>query len=180
MTTHVMYASQYGHAKKYAEWIDTALTERGDEVALVEAGRYELATTAPDTLVFVSANYAGSLHRIEKFVEAARAYPTTRLVLLSVGMASASREDEARTLWEKNVPEELRPRVDCFHARGGLDFSRLTTKHKVIMTAVRGFFTAKPASKRHPEDQQLLDTWGEDFDHTSRDQIEPVLEALAR
>lgn len=180
MSTHVMYGSQYGHAKKYAEWIAEVLRERDEDVQLIEAGRYTVSPAAPSTLVFVAGNYGGSLHRMEKFVETARSYPNARLVLLSVGMASASREDEARHLWDKNVPSDLRGRTECFHARGGVEFSRLTAKHKLVMTAVRGFFTAKPAGKRHPEDQQLLDSWGEDFDYTSRDQIEGLLDALTR
>lgn len=175
MSTHIIYGSHYGHAERYARWLGKEVP--GSEV--FDAGAYSPdAAATPNTLVYVGGNYAGSLYHMDKFVQAARAYPATTLVLLSVGMASASRTHEAEKLWHKNVPEELRERVQCFHARGGLDFSRLSTKHKVMMTAVRGFLTAKPHDKRHAEDQELLDTWGDDFDHVTREQIEPVLTAL--
>lgn len=178
MITQILFGTQYGHSRRYAEMIADALRDTDVSVQVTEAGRYSPGEETPGVIVFVGGNYAGQVFRIEKFIEAAHAYPEAKLVLLTVGMASASRTHEAEKLWHKNVPEDLRDRVQCFHARGGLDFSRLTAKHKIMMTAVRGFLTAKPHDKRHAEDQELLDTWGNDFDHVTREQIEPVLAAL--
>lgn len=179
MRTHVVYGSQYGFGKRYAQMIADALTEDGREVSLTEAGRYRVSADAvPEVLVFVSSNYAGHLTHIDVFQGAAAAYPEARLVLLTVGMSSAKREDRARELWATNLDEHLLARTETFHARGGIDYGRLTPKHRMMMAGVRAMIAAKPARSRHPEDQEMLDTYGTGLDAVSADNIAPVLSAL--
>ena len=177
----VVYGSQYGHAKRYALMIEADRASRGDVVEVYEAGRYIVdSASEPDTLVFVSSNYGGTLTRVSTLVDAARSYSRARLILLSVGMGSAARVQDNQKLWDRNIPADVRSRIECFHARGGIDYGRLTVKHRAMMTAVRGFIAARPAAKRHPEDQQMLDTFGTGADYVSSAQLEPLLEALAR
>lgn len=184
MKALILNASIYGHSGRYAEMIASALTDAGWDVHTlttkgftVEEARETLGGE-PDLVVYAGGNYAGKLHDVKAFVSAAHAFKGARLALLSVAWADPSRTDEVDKVHRANLPGDVYARTERFHARGGLAHSKVSFAHKAALTGVHAFMKATPASKRHANDQEMLDTWGTDTDFVKRDNIEPMLKAL--
>lgn len=178
MNTHVMYASQYGHSERYARWIAEDLRAAGHTVRLCEAGCEETPENyTPEVIVFVGANYAGTINGIEAFTQAAHTFPRARLVVLTVAWASPEQREAIAKLHAKNIPADVLERAHVFHARGGIDHTRLSLKHKTGMAALKAFIHSKPESRRSQEDRETLEFWGKAKDFTTREAVAPVVAA---
>ena len=184
MKALILNGSIYGHSGRYAEMIAGALEGAGWDVHMLPTKGFTVKAASetlggdPDLVVYAGGNYAGKLHHVKAFVNAAHAYTSARLVLLSVAWADPSRTEEVAKVHRANLPSDVLARTECFHARGGLAHSKVSLAHRAALTGVHAFMTATPASKRHPNDQEMLDTWGTDTDFVKRDNIEPMLKAL--
>ncbi len=184
MKALILNASIYGHSGRYAEMIAGALEEVGWDVHTLPTKGFTVTAARealggdPDLVVYAGGNYAGKLHHIKTFVNAAHAYTSARLVLLSVAWADPSRTEEVAKVQRANLPTDVFERTECFHARGGLAHSKVSFAHKAALTGVHAFMKSTPESKRHANDQEMLDTWGEDTDFVKRENIEPLLAAL--
>lgn len=185
MSTLVLYATHYGHSQQYAEWIAEDLRSAGREVILARVeGEGDVPTLAVpvSSLVFVGANYAGTVNGIEAFVEAAERWPHATRTVLTVAWTSPEQTKTIRKLHEKNIPAPLREdgRTLAFHARGAIDHTRLTLPHKAGMRALKTFISAKPEAKRTAEDHETLEYWGRAVSFVSRDAVGPVVHAAMR
>ena len=157
MVTQVIYATKYGHTAKLAALI---ADELGTEAKLVAPS---VKSVGDDIVVFLTPIYATALEGIDALLKAAASSPDARLVGVTVGMSNTARpeviNDRMKTV-AKNVPESLADRITWFHARGGIDHTNLSLKHKMMMQAVRAMMAPKAASG-DPDAQAVIDGFGQ-------------------
>ncbi|MCP3425761.1 flavodoxin domain-containing protein [Rothia sp. AR01] len=173
-TTLVLYGSQYGHARAYAEWLAEDLGGRA--LPLAEAAEADLE--AADTVVIGASDYAGSLTQADDVVRLAAALEGRKRAFFTVsfsGDVSVPREKLDAVL-AKNFGPAFDAAAPTAHFRGGMDYARLSRAHKTAMMGVRAFLRTKRGKSE--TDQQMLDCYGGRADYSDRASIAPFVERV--
>ncbi|CAM3938380.1 flavodoxin domain-containing protein [Helcobacillus massiliensis] len=180
----ILFASCYGHTRRYADWLTEQLQATGCTVRLIDAraaedpvGLLAGAEGILDVIIGLGGNYGGSVQGMGAFADAVRARPDARALFATVAWASPTQTETIRKLHEKAIPADIAPRVTAFHLRGGIDHPRLSLKHRTKMLALKTYLMSKPESARTEDDRETLQFWGQTKDFTDPAALEPIVAA---
>lgn len=176
MKTIVVYSSQYGTTRRYAEWIAQALGAGLVEVFRLEDGQLE----GCGAVIFGGGLYAGGLSGARDFARHAPALAGKRLILFTVGLSDPGLKEtteKIRADLQKSLPAAILDRAQLFFLRGGIDYARLSFVHRMMMGMLAKILRKKPESERSESDRQLLATYGGAIDFTDRQSIAPIVAA---
>lgn len=169
----VVYCSQTGFTKRYAEW----LAEDLGCAAIPYARRSGIDLSNVDVLVFCSWFHAASIKGSKWLKRAMRDYPALQVVVLATGatpmpcdMCSASEVEEA---FSRTFPAADYPDLPHFYCQGGFEYNRLGVPDKIAM---KMFFKMNAkAAETDPKAAEMLRVMGNGFDGVKRAYLEPVL-----
>lgn len=161
----VVYCSQTGFTKRYAEWIAQAL-----ECEAVAWSRH-IDFSAYDCVIFGSWHRAGSVVNLQWLLEKARMQPQTRFVVFATGAAPAEQASQEQEKVNRALEDSG---AKGFYLPGGLNYDRMLPAYRVMMRLLCAMLRAN----RHPspEQQAMLAQINQDCDHTDQAYIEPILE----
>lgn len=167
MKVLVLYESKTGYTRRYAEWISEEL--KAELLTLKEVSLSRIR--AADLLIF-GGNIRGSvISGQEKMRRLAQKAGGKTTFYFGVGMRPVT--PRTLELLHKNngIAETL------FYFRGGLDKDALSPGDRTMLR----IYQAMPKRRReiHPEDEQLLRDLHIPGDFSDREQIRPLLEAVA-
>ena len=120
MKTIVIYNSQTGFTKRYAEWIAEAAG--ADCLALAEAKKKNLA--AYDAIVFGGWACAGGISKLGWFKSNIDKWGDQKLIVFCVG-ASPIESPEIEPALKKNFRETEFKRVNVFYCPGGWRYENM-------------------------------------------------------
>jgi len=169
----VVYRSKYGTTKQYAQWI---AEECGAElfesrsVTPLELARF-------DAIAFGGGLYAGGMLGIrltKKFLKIAE---ERTVIAFSVG-ASLGTPKDIETITRRNFTAEESARVQYFHLRGGLFYSKMGVIDRLGMSVLVAITRRTPEGQRDEEANALIATYGKDTSFLDRRTIAPIVEAL--
>ena len=145
MKTLIIYGSQYGTTKRYAE--------RFAEMTGFPVISYEdiNALSGYERVIYFGGLYAGGVKGLKNAVK--RFSLDTKLIIVTVGLADVCDKENIsniRNSISRQVPEDLLKSAFVFHLRGGIDYQKLSFKHKTMMTLLYNKI------KNLPEDKKLL------------------------
>jgi menaquinone-dependent protoporphyrinogen IX oxidase len=162
----VIYKSQYGTTKQYAEWIAEVL-----EAKLFEASDIKpVQLMAFDVVVYGGGLYAGEVIGAKLVTK----NPCKSLVLFTVGLADPKITDYSEIVG-KTLSREQLAKAKVFHLRGGVDYSKLGFVHKRLLAMVKKAAEKKPLNERTGDDHGLIETYGKKIDFTDKATIEPLI-----
>jgi len=169
MNTLIVYGSQYGTTKRYAE--------RFSEMANLPITSYENVKkiTEYGRIVYFGGLYAGGVKGLKNTARALS--EGTELIIVTVGLADVCDEENINNIRKsisKQVPESLLRNARMFHLRGGIDYRKLTVKHKTMMTLLYNKAKKLPEDKKTAEVKAMIETFNSkvDFvDYNSLNQI---------
>lgn len=171
----VTYASKYGSTKKYAQWIAEALScDLRDSKAVngTLLAQY-------DIIIHGGGLYAGGLSGINTIVKNFNAISGREIILFSCGLADPKDPENAAHIeagLAKVLTPEMSGKIKQFHLRGGIHYAELGPIHKAMMAMLRKAMLQKGYDNLRPEDQLMLDTYGQVVDFTDKDTIQPLLD----
>ena len=167
----LLYASQTGFTQRYAQWIGQAL---GVEPIPLAACR--LADVAAADGVIFGGSLRGSLLTGQpKVARLCRRAGNKPVVWFAVGIRPAT--DRTLDLVRRNnFSREERPQL--FYFRGGMATEKLKPGDKTLLLCYRAMMRRRRDLPE--EDEALLPLLRQDCDFTSRDQIAPLLQTVAR
>ena len=173
MKTLILYGSQYGTTKQYADKLAelTGLPVSACEDAW-EAADYE-------QIVYFGALYAGGVKGLK--AAAGRMRSDTRLILATVGLADPTDQENVgniRSAVRRQLPEELLEHTEFFHLRGGIDYSRLSLKHKTMMALLYNKAKHLPEEKKTAEVRAMIETYGSAVSFVDHEALTAVRNAL--
>lgn len=176
MKVAIVYCSQTGFTKKYADWLAEDL--ESEAVPYADRGRADLGDA--DILVFCSWLHAASIKGAKWLKRAMGEHPNLDVVVLVTGampvpckMQPASEFEDA---FRRTFSESEHPDLPHFYCRGGFDYDRLSTPDKMAM---RMFFKMNAkAAETDPKAAEMLRVMKDGFDGTRRDHLEPVLSCI--
>lgn len=169
----ILYGSEYGTAKRYAQQL-------AQETGIPVFGYDE----APDLkgcelLIYFGGLYAGGVKGLKQTL---KALPIgAKLILATVGLADVTDPENIRNIrasLRRQVPEEQMKNAAVFHLRGGIDYDKLSFVHKTMMALLYQKARNLPEEKKTAEVRAMIETYNTKVDFVDFDALAPIREAI--
>ena len=173
MNSLIVYGSQYGTTKKYAE--------RFAEMTNLPIIAYENIKDLRgyDLIIHFGGLYAGGVKGLKNTVRALR--KNAKLIIVTVGLADVYDEENIRNIRQaigKQVPEKRLSKTSIFHLRGGIDYQKLNFKHKTIMTLLYNKVKKLPEDKKTAEVRAMIETFNSKVDFVDFSSLNQIIEII--
>lgn len=173
MNTLIIYGSQYGTTKRYAE--------KFAEMTHFPVISYEDIKTLTDydRVIYFGGLYAGGVKGLKNTVK--KLSPNIKLVIVTVGLADVCDKENIsniRRAIRKQVPAHLSKMSLVFHLRGGIDYQKLTFKHKTMMTLLYSKAKNLPEEKKTAEVKAMIETFNTKVDFVDFDSLNHIAESI--
>lgn len=165
----VVYNSQTGFTRRYAQWLAAALG--APCVPYAQRGSLDLA--GYDTVIFGSWCHAGSVLKKKWLLEQCARYPDKRFFAFAVGASSAQSPDIPLAM-AANFPEGCR--VQAFYLPGGLNYEKMGFTSRLMMKMLVRFLNAK--KDKTPEETEAARMMAQNYDLSDESLLAPLLEAI--
>lgn len=173
MKSIVIYNSQTGFTKQYAQWISEAA---GCEcVSLKHATKIKLADY--DTIVFGSWFMAGGITKLPWFKKQMSALTQAgkKLIVFAVG-ASPAESPVVPAAMDKVFTEEEKKLVKLFYCPGGLNYEKMNGISRFMMKMyAKALVSKKDASEDDRKQTQMI---AQSYDISDKKYIEPIVAEL--
>lgn len=167
MKAIVIYKSNTGFTKKYAEWIAEALS--CSAVSVENAKTIKLSEY--DTLVFGGWFFAGSLKGLKEMKEKLIAF-NGKKILFATGSRPAQDPGAMQAL-NACLTQEERKTISTFYMQGGLDYTRMGLVHKMMMKMMSSML-----KKQKGVDSAEYKVISQSFDATDKTAIQPLINEI--
>lgn len=173
MKTLILYGSQYGTTKRYADELSrlTGLPAVSYEKAVDLAGC--------EQIVYLGGLYAGGVKGLK---QAVKKFPAgVRLILVTVGLADVQDEqniENIRRSVRRQLPAGLLQNTVLFHLRGGIDYGKLSLPHRTMMTLLYNHAKKLPPEQQNAETRAMIETFGTKVDFVDVAALGPVAAAI--
>lgn len=171
MKTIVIYNSQTGFTKRYAQWIAEAA---GADCLPLSAAR-EKDLTPYQAIVFGSWACAGGISKLGWFKGHMDKWADKKLIAFCVG-ASPMENPEIGPALNRNFNESQRKKVDIFYCPGGFRYERMSARYRLMMKIFLS--TLKAKKDKTAEDREMIRMISASYDISDRKYIEPILQCL--
>lgn len=132
MSTVVVYSSQTGFTKRYAEWLAEELGCQA--VSLGDEPRFD--ASGFDVVVLGGWLHAGGLAGKKWLARAREKHLQTRFVVFAVGATPVEWTDMVEEALAKELPSPEFDDVERFYLRGGFAYERLGLPDKLAMKQI--------------------------------------------
>ena len=173
MNQIIVYGSEYGTTRKYAEKLA--------QLTGIEAVGYEKVTSLQgyERVLYFGGLYAGGVKGLKRTV---RLLPSgVKLILITVGLADVTDPENIANIRRsicKQVPESILQNAVLFHLRGGIEYSKLNVVHKTMMTLLYNKAKRMPEDKKNAEVRAMIETYNTKVDFVDFGALHPILEVL--
>ena len=166
--TVVIYKSNTGYTKKYAEWLADAL-----KCDLMENQKMTVSRLNSYETVFLGGSImAGMISGADFIKKNFEQLKQKKLVVYACGMDDLDQEG-AKKIWSQNFTSDQLPYVKCFYCRGGLDFGKLKGIKKFMLKMMCKQFASKPVKSQ--SEQDMLKAQEAPVDFTTKEYIQPII-----
>ncbi len=173
MKTIVIYNSQTGFTKRYAEWIAEATG--ADCIELSAAKKRNLS--AYEAIIFGGWACAGSISKISWFKQNMDKWADKKLIAFCVG-GSPIDNPEIDIALKRNFSESEQKKVKTFYCPGGFNYEKMSTPSKMMM---KMFVKALKAKKDKTEAEEIMVKMiSSSYDISNKKYIEPILQYLKK
>ena len=168
----IIYCSQYGTTKQYAEelsrktGIDLKSYEDVKDINLY------------NTVIYVGALYAGGVLGMKRTLAKMSQCQGKKLIIATVGLADpidTENTDSIKKSIKRQLPNDLYENAHIFHLRGGIDYSRLSFKHKTMMGLLYKKAVRLPEEKKTAEVKAMIETYNKKVDFIDFDNLTAIV-----
>ena len=176
MKTLIVYTSQTGFTKRYAEWLSERMN--ADLFDLKEArkkddGFFEMY----DAIVYGGWAMAGNLVKSKWFLDKAAAWKNKRLAVFCVG-GSPNDNPDIEVALHNMLTDEQRNYIKAFYCQGGFNYEKMNAGSRLAMKMFVGSLKKK---KDATEDEKIMaERISTSYDISDIRFIEPIVEYLER
>lgn len=171
MKTVVIYNSQTGFTKRYAQWIAEATG--ADCLELSEAKKKSMATY--EAIIFGGWACAGGISKLSWFKNNIDKWSDKKLIAFCVG-GSPIDNPEIEPALKQNFKESEFKKVNVFYCPGGFNYEKMSTPSKLMMKIF--IKTLKAKKNKTEEEEVMIKMISSSYDISDKKYIEPILECL--
>lgn len=164
MSAIVIYKSNTGFTKKYAQWIAESL---GCEAVSIESLK-NVDLGSYDALIFGGWFFAGSIQGLKEFKSQMLSF-NGKKALFATG-ATPSESSESVQAMSNCLTEVEHKNIRTFYMRGGLKYDEMNFIHKTMMKMMCNMM-----KKQHGIDSEEYKNVSQSFDATDKSAIEPLI-----
>lgn len=173
----IVYGSQYGRTRRYAEKLS--------EQTGIPAVGYKDVPNLSDMkiIIYLGGLYAGGVLGLAKTLRNFSLQNGQKLILVTVGLADPNEPENQhniRTSLQKQLPAGLLDQAKIFHLRGGIDYQQLSFGHRTMMKLLYQSLRRTPLEKQTAENRALIETYGKKVDFTDFGALEPIVLEIQR
>ena len=163
MSRIIVYGSEYGTAKKYAD----ELSRRTG----IEAVSFKDAGSLSDhgTVIYIGAIYAGGVLGLAKTVKKLGVSKIDKLLIATVGVTDpgdAEYMSSVDNAVAKKLPPEIMKKTRIFHLRGGIDYTSLSFKHRTLLKMLYKRAVKLPEEQKTADIKAIIETYDKTVDYT--------------
>lgn len=171
MKTVVIYNSQTGFTKRYAQWIAEAAG--ADCLELSEAKKKSMATY--EAIIFGGWACAGGISKLSWFKNNIDKWSDKKLIAFCVG-GSPIDNPEIEPALKQNFKESEFKKVNVFYCPGGFNYEKMSTTSKLMMKIF--IKTLKAKKNKTEEEAIMIKMISSSYDISDKKYIKPILECL--
>lgn len=179
MKTVIVYSSQTGFTKRYAEWLGEELGAAGEQTLLLSFDEAKKQDTAffknADAIVYGGWTRAGKVVGSEWFYKNANAWKSKKLAVMFVGASPAADPDINEAL-KTIIPEEHRAYIRPFYCQGGLNYENMKLPSRLAMKAFAS--TLRKKKDASARDRSMGKMIQNSYDISDRAYIKPLVNYL--
>lgn len=171
----IIYGTQYGAAKKYAEELS-----RRTEIPCVSYEEVE-DINIYNTIVYIGSLYAGGVQGMKKTMAKYDAGSDKKLIVVTVGLADpADKEntDHIKGGVKKQLPAGVYEKAAVLHLRGAIDYTRLSFKHKTMMGLLVRKAKNLPEEKKNAEVRAMIETYNQVVDFIDFESLSSIIDEM--
>lgn len=173
MKTVVIYNSQTGFTKRYAQWIAEATG--ADRLELSVAKKESMA--AYEAIIFGGWACAGGISKLSWFKRNIDKWADKKLIVFCVG-GSPIDNPEVEPALKKNFTESELKKVSVFYCPGGFNYEKMSVPSKLMMKMF--IKTLKSKKDKTESDKEMIKIISSSYDISDKKYIEPILECLKK
>lgn len=132
MKAVVIYKSQTGFTKKYAEWIAEELAA---DIFHVSEANIDMLQNY-DTIIYGGGLYASGINGVKFITENSSSLKGKKVIVFATG-ASVGRSEEIEGVKNKNFTADQQEYIKFFYLRGGFNYNKLSSLNKILMTILK-------------------------------------------
>lgn len=171
MKTAVIYTSQTGFTKKYAEWISEAAEADCFEIANAKKQDFDKY----DAIVFGGWACAARISKVSWFKSNIDQWSSKLLIVFCTGGSPAG-SPEIATFLSSNFSEEEWEKVHVFYCPGGFNYEKMSAGSKLMMKMFQKMVGAK--KDKTEADIEMLKMISHSYDISDKKYIEPIIKLL--
>lgn len=171
MKTIVIYNSQTGFTKRYAQWIAEATG--ADCLELSAAKKKSMSTY--DAIIFGSWACAGGISKFNWFKNNIDNWANKKLIAFCVG-ASPKDSPDIEPFLKRNFNASQFRKVNVFYCPGGLNYEKMSVPSKLMMKMLLKTLGAK--KNKTEAEQEMIKMISSSYDISDKKYIEPILKCL--
>lgn len=167
----IIYGSQYGTTKSYAE----KLAELTKIPIICDKDIKNLS--GYEEIIHFGGIYAGGIKGLNKTIKAIS--QDTHLVIVTVGLSDVTNEvntDNIKNAIRQRVPQSILDKTKIFHLRGGIDYEQLSFKHKIMMSMLNKMVKNLPQEQQTPETRDLIETYNQKVNFVDFKELEKIID----
>lgn len=171
MRTIIVYASQTGFTKRYAQWLAEALD--GDVLPLAEAKKQNSQYfEGYDAIIYGGWAMGGKVVNCEWFKQGIPSWKGKRLAIFCVG-ASPNDTPDVENAMKAVLTEEEKKYAKAFYCQGGLDYEKMKLSSRLAMKA----FATMVRNKKNPTEmeKEMGEMISHSYDISDRKFILPIV-----
>ena len=174
MKTLIIYTSQTGFTKKYAEWLSERM--KADIYELKDVQKKDDAFFDEyQAIVYGGWAMAGKTVKVNWFLEKADSWKEKRLAVFCVG-GSPNENPEVEKMLQSMLTDEQKKYIRAFYCQGGFNYEKMNMASRLAM---KMFVSALKKKKDPTEDEKIMVKMiSESYDISDRKYIEPIAEYL--
>lgn len=166
MKTIVIYNSQTGFTKQYAQWIAQEL--QCDSVSFQRIN--DIALSDFDTIIFGSWCHAGKIKKLKWVFEELKKDANKNYVVFAVG-ASPMNSPDVEKIMEQNIPKNSI--VKSFYLQGGLNYEKMTLSSRIMMKLFSSMIKKKKDATE--DEKKMAEMVSRSYDISDKKYIVPLL-----
>lgn len=167
--TIVLYKSEYGYTKTYAEMIAEELNCEIREAANLSVDRMK----DYDTIIYGGGLYVSGINGISQIKKNFQDIQEKHLVVWATGL-NPGRPSEMEQVWKHNFSGDMLKKIRTFYLRGGFDYQKLSGVHKLMMNGLK--WKIKSSKNPSEDEKGLLKAYERPENHCDRKNISELVE----
>ena len=172
MKTLVVYTSQTGFTKRYAEWV--AEKAKADIFDLKDVQKKDTAFfEAYDAIIYGGWCMAGKVVKVNWFLDKASGLKNKKLAIIAVG-ASPNENPEVDVAMNNLLTEEQKQYIKVFYCQGGINYDKMKLPSKLAMK----MFANSLKKSKDPKQREQGEFIDHSYDVSDIKFIEPIIAFL--